>query len=228
VLEVNLQKINALKGAAAYIVFLSILVFTFIGTNISIGQISSRVVQLSGIVISEDDSTNALPGVHVYVPKYGRGTTTNAYGYFSMPALVGDSVVISAVGFRKMSYLVPGDEGDNITEIFELEVDTIYLENVDILPFPTEEAFKEAILALRLPDDTKKLRESLDGEYIAYMIMNTPYDGSLNARYFFDQQFYYQTHQYGNIANPFLNPLNWAKFIKSLKDGDFKKKKKKK
>ncbi len=37
-----------------------------------------RVVQLSGIILGED-STNAIPGVHVYVPRYGRGTTSNGY-----------------------------------------------------------------------------------------------------------------------------------------------------
>lgn len=205
------------------------LIFVLVG-NFSYGQTDGKqqkkVVQLSGIVLGED-STKTIPGVHVYVPKFGRGTTTNAYGYFSMPALVGDSVVISAVGFQKMSYIVPGNEGENITEVFELEVDTIFLENVDILPYPTEEAFKEAVLALKLPDETKKLRESLDGEYMTYMMLNTPPDGYMNARWFFDQQLYYQTHRHGNIANPFLNPFNWAKFIQSIKNGDFKKNKNK-
>ncbi len=186
------------------------------GTLAAFSQQTPRVVQLSGIVLGED-TTNAVPGVHVYVPKYGRGTTTNTYGYFSMPALVGDSVVISAVGYQKQSYIVPANEGDNITEVFQLEVDTLFLDNVDIRPYPTEEAFKEAILALRLPDETKKLRESLDGEFIAYMMQNTPYDGSLNARYFLDQQLYQQNNRFGNIANPFLNPFNWARFIESLK-----------
>jgi len=202
-----------------------ILVFLF-GIFVLPGKSQDRdrevhVVQLSGIILGAD-SISAIPGVHVYVPRYGRGTTTNGYGYFSMPALIGDSIVISAVGYEKLSYIVPSNEGESITKVFELEVDTIFLDNVDILPYPTEEAFKEAILALRLPDENKRLRESLDGEFIAYMMMHTPYDGTMNARYYFDQQMYYQMNQHGNIANPFLNPFNWAKFIQSIKDGDFR------
>ncbi len=46
-------------------------------------------------------------GVHVYVPKAGRGTSTNPVGFFSMPVLVGDSVVVSAVGYVRKSFLVP-------------------------------------------------------------------------------------------------------------------------
>ena len=53
-----------------------------------------RVIQLSGIVLGED-SVSGLPGVHVYVPKAGRGTSTNVTGFFSMPVLPGDSVVIA-------------------------------------------------------------------------------------------------------------------------------------
>jgi len=178
---------------------------------------------LSGIVIGED-STQSLPGVHVYVPTSGRGIVTNAYGYFSLPVLMGDSVTVSAIGYHKYHYVVPYDKGENITELFQLVVDTIFLENVDILPYPTEEAFKQAVLAMRLPDEAKKLRESLNGEYLAYMIKNTPLDGSLSASYYLDQQLYYQINRYGTISNPFLNPFNWARFIQDLKSGKYKKK----
>ncbi len=210
-----------------YHLFIIIALLGTISITSSFGQDKGEVVQLSGVVLGEDSIT-AIQGVHIYVPKYGRGTSTNPYGYFSMPALVGDSIVISVVGYKNQNYSVPGGQGESITKVFQMEVDTLYLENVDILPFPTEAAFKEAILALKLPDESEKLSESLNGEFMAYMMANTPYDGSINARYFLQQQFYHQTHRYGNIANPFLNPLNWVNFIKSIKNGDYKKKKKKK
>lgn len=182
-----------------------------------------RIVQLSGMVLGAD-SAEAIPGAHVWNPKSGRGTTTNAYGYFSMPALTGDSIIISAVGFHKLHFTVPHDQGDDITKVFQLEVDTIFLENVDILPYPTEEAFKQAVLAMKLPDEIKELKESLNGEYLAYMMKNTPMDPSVSARYYLDQQLYYQINRYGMISNPFLNPFNWARFIQDLKSGKYKKK----
>lgn len=204
-----------------YLLVISLMVIAI--TGLAQDKPERKIVQLSGIVIGED-STATLPGVHIYVPTAGRGTTTNAYGYFSLPVLTGDSLIISAVGFHKQNFIVPFNQGDDITELFQLEVDTIFLENVDILPYPTEEALKQAWLALRLPDETKQLRESLNGEYLAYMIKNTPLDGSLSASYYLDQQLYYQINRYGGISNPFLNPFNWVRFIQDLKSGKYKKK----
>ena len=60
-----------------------------------------RVIQLSGVVLEEDSVSGVpVPGVHIYVPKAGRGTTTNGMGFFSMPVLEGDEIIISAVGYR--------------------------------------------------------------------------------------------------------------------------------
>jgi len=204
--------------------FLLVFLASIISLNLRAQDTRDRkIVQLSGIVIGED-STETLPGVHVYVPASGRGIVTNAYGYFSLPVLMGDSVTVSAIGYHKFHYVVPYDEGESITEVFHLEVDTIYLENVDIFPYPTEEAFKKAILAMKLPDEIKELRESLNGEYLAYMMKNAPMDPSVTARYYLDQQLYYQINRYGMITNPFLNPFNWARFIQDLKSGKYKKK----
>jgi len=80
-------------------------------------QTSKRVIQLSGVVISSDSTSGPVPGVHIYVPKAGRGTTSNRTGFFSMPVLVGDSVVISAVGFVRQSTIIPDYRSDFMTII---------------------------------------------------------------------------------------------------------------
>ena len=175
-----------------------------------------RVVQFTGIIVA-NDGVSEVPGVHVYMPKSGRGTTTNIYGYFSMPALVGDEVIISAIGFLKQHYVVPEGQNSRVNVLFKLEEDTVYLQNVDISPYITERQFKEALLALNVPDNNKVLQNRLDGTAMALMLRNTPYDASLNARYYFDQQFYYMQDSYGPRSNPFLNPFNWSRFIQSLK-----------
>lgn len=175
-----------------------------------------NVVQFTGIIVAPD-GVSEVPGVHIYVPKSGRGTTSNIYGYFSMPTLVGDQVVVSAVGFLKQHYTIPEGKNNRVNVMFKLEEDTLYLQNVDIHPYPSEREFKEAILALNLPDNNKLFEDRLDGAAMALMLRNTPYDASLNARYYFDQQFYYMQDNYGPRSNPFLNPFNWSRFIQSLK-----------
>ena len=69
---------------------------------------------MSGVVVGAD-SISGVGGVHIYVPKAGRGTTSNPYGYFTMPVLEDDSLIISAVGYQKQNLIVPGDKGESIS-----------------------------------------------------------------------------------------------------------------
>ncbi len=175
-----------------------------------------EVVQFTGFVVASDGVTN-VPGVHIYVPRTGRGTTTNIYGYFSMPAVVGDTVVLSAVGYVKQHFVMPRGRNGRVNTIFKMEDDTVFLQNVDVFPYLSEREFKKAILAMKTPDESKMLSERLDGAAMSVMLNSVPYDASMNARYYFDQQLYYMQDSYGPRSNPFLNPFNWAKFIKSIK-----------
>ena len=187
-----------------------------------------QIIQFSGVVVEEDSTSTGLFGVHVYVPKAGRGTVTNQYGYFSLPVLEGDSVLISAVGFQKQHFIIPGDQGDSFTVLVELAVDTTVLSTIEIFPFPTEELFKEAILALNLPVDDRTQEDNLGEEVLARMAQSMPMDASMNYKYYMNQQFYQMHNRYSQqrFANPLLSPINWAQFIKSLRNGDLKKKKK--
>ena len=176
-----------------------------------------HVVQLSGIILSEDDTTRGLPGVHIYVPKAGRGTTSNNLGYFSMPVLPGDEIVISAIGFEKQYYRIPNTDKQSITIIVEMVTDVTYLKEVTIMPFPTEEVLKEAVLALNLPEKKNIAQENMSAELLALMVEYTPMDGAQNARWYLNNWAQYQGDQFGPRPNPLLNPFNWAQFFKSLK-----------
>jgi hypothetical protein len=179
-----------------------------------------RVIQLSGVVLgkSENDSLVQLPGVHIYVPKAGRGATTNAVGFFSTPVLVGDSIVISSVGYEKRYFIVPDHPKEYLTIVVELVQDITFLEDLEITPFPTEEVFKEAVLALNIPTDDQSIdRRNLNEELLALMLKTTPMDGPMNQRYALDQWAASQTSKYQPVTNPLFNPFNWAKFFKSLK-----------
>ncbi len=180
-------------------------------------QVSRRhLIQLSGIVLGED-SVSGLPGVHVYVPKAGRGTSTNPTGFFSMPVLPGDSLVISAVGYIRQHYIVPNLPEDFLTIVVEMSTDNTFLREVTILPFPTEEVFKQAVLALNVPMDNGIDRRNLNAELMALMMRTTPMDGNLNYRYYMEQYNSTIYNKQMGITNPFLNPFNWARFFRDLK-----------
>jgi hypothetical protein len=195
------------------------ILFHFMSSEGVLAQDNEKdVIQFSGVVTTQDTVAGIL-GAHIYVPKGGRGTTSNYYGYFSFPVLEGDSVVISVVGYRKKSVIIPSIDEDSYTIIVAMVGDTTYLPELEILPFPTEEMFKEAVLAYRLPNqgDLNNMDDNLDPAILAELYRNMPMDGSMNHRYFTQQQAVYLHDAYGPRPNALLNPFAWAEFFKSLK-----------
>lgn len=192
----------------------------FLLCRVGYGQESTKknVIQFSGVVVTQD-STMGIPGVNVYVPKGGRGTSTNMYGYFSFAVLAGDSVVISAVGLRKKHLIIPSISKDNYTVIIPMVEDTTMLEEQVISPFPTEEMFKEAVLAMQLPNQQglNSMDRNLSPAQLAMLAQNMPMDGSMNYRYFTQMHSQYLFDGSGPRYNPLLNPLAWMNFFKSLK-----------
>jgi len=193
--------------------------------NESLAQGQKKIIQLSGVVVGQD-SISGVGGVHIYVPKAGRGTTSNPYGYFAMPVLQGDSIIVSAIGYRKQNFIMPGDKGESVTLFIELKPDTTVLPELEIFPYPTEELFKKAVLAIELPNrkDLENLDRSLDKDLLRRMYNNEPMSANMNYKYFMDQQMLSTSTKYQLPSNPLLNPFAWVKFIKAIKRGDFKKK----
>ncbi len=115
-------------------------------------QGTQNIMQLTGLIVG-GDSLYGIPGVHVYVPKAGRGTSTNYYGYFSLPTQVGDSIIVSAIGYAKKEFVIEYNDKKSISLIIELKEDTTILPLLEIFPYPTEELFKHAFLSLKMPDN---------------------------------------------------------------------------
>jgi hypothetical protein len=200
-------------------IFIGLSLLIVLGSvHCAMAQKDRRVIQLSGVVLSADSTHEMLPGVNIYVPKAGRGTNTNSLGFFSMPVLVGDSIIISYVGFERQSYIIPDHPNEYLTVVVQMIPDVTYLKEIEIMPFPTEEVFKEAVLALNIPTDPNMLdRKNLNQELLALMMRTTPMDGPGNQRYQLNQWAAAQGSQYAPVQNPLFNPFNWARFFRSLK-----------
>jgi len=212
-----------MKLKRVYLLALMVTVCGVMAISDGHAQNKKRIIQLSGIVLGED-SVSGLPGVHVYVPKAGRGTSTQPNGFFSMPVLVGDSVVISSVGYIRRHYIVPESPDEFMTIIIEMATDNTFLRDVVIMPFPTEEVFKQAVLALNVPLNENGIdKRNLNAELMALMMQNTPMDGNLNYRYYMNQYNQSISDRSQVRVNPFLNPFNWARFFRDLKQNKKKK-----
>ena len=137
-----------------------------------------------------------------------------------MPVLVGDSVVISSIGYQRQYYIVPDHPTEFLTVIFELVESSTELATQIIYgtPFPTEEVFKQAVLALNIPlNETNIDRKALNAELMSLMARTAPMDANLNYRYYMDQTIAGYTSKFQPQMNPFLNPFNWARFFKDMK-----------
>lgn len=214
-MKVSVKKISFFSIIAAICLFAGIFTVS--------AQSKKRVIQLSGMVLGQDSLSGGLPGVHIYVPKAGRGTTTNSVGFFSMPVVVGDSVVISSIGYTRQFYIVPDRTSEFLTVVFELSEDITILGEVTATAFPTEEVFKEAVLALNLPPDSQIDQRNLNAELLALILRTTPMDGPMNQRYYLNQWASHTSDKFMPVTNPFLNPFNWVKFFNSLKKDQKKK-----
>jgi hypothetical protein len=140
--------------------------------------------------------------------------------------MAGDSIVVSAVGYKKRFFVMPKIADEGYSVVIELNADTTLLPMVEVHPYPTEELFKQAFLALELPDenDREAIKKNLNQQLMARMAYEAGMTPNENFRSFNQQQVTGQANRYFTPAIPFLNPFAWAQFIKSVKRGDLKKK----
>lgn len=187
-------------------------------------NLEKKVVQLSGIILNAD-STDAVPGVNIYVPKKGRGTVSGRFGYFSMPVLEGDTIVFTFIGLKKQTFTVPQKmENDRISLILTMEVDEIALAEIEVLPYPTEDEFKQAVLTMSAADPMSISRTNMRPEMLLRWAEAMPASGNENFRAFQESQMLQNQDIYGPRPLRILDPFAWSQFIRSIKRGDFKSK----
>ena len=188
------------------------------------GSTAEEVIQLSGIILNAD-STDAVPGVNIYVPKKGRGTVSGRFGYFSMPVLEGDTILFTFIGLKKQTFTIPANmKDDRISLILTMEVDEIALAEIEVLPYPTEDEFKQAVLAMSVQDPMSISRTNMRPEMLLRWAESMPASGNENFRAFQESQMLQNQDIYGPRPLRILDPFAWSQFIRSIKRGDFKSK----
>ncbi|WP_155208135.1 carboxypeptidase-like regulatory domain-containing protein, partial [Xanthovirga aplysinae] len=204
--------------------FISFFILIFFPKS-GFSQDKEKILQLSGVIV-DSSTNNPISGAHVYIPASGRGTSSDFNGFFTLPVLAEDSIVISSVGFQLESIIVPHSEGDRLTTLVEMKEDTTWLPPLEVLPFATEKEFKNAILAMKFEEERSPFLAS-NYTIDIFDYGKIPMDFGENQRLYFKRQVEIQSKQ-GFIPekfeNAFLNPINWSKFIQSLKNGDYKRK----
>ena len=189
-----------------------------------------KIIQFTGIVAS-GDSLLGVPGATVFVPKAGRGTATNAYGYFSLAVLAGDSIVIRSLGYANQTIVIPATyQRLSYSVVVQLLEDATVLPEVRVFPYTTERDFKKAFLALRLPTERGSSAANNLNEQMMRRIFNAQPMSSTAAfrqtmqtqQLDLDRRNGIAPNQY--TSNPLLNPFSWLQLIQQVKKGEFKKK----
>ena len=162
--------------------------------------------------------------VHILILNTRRGTISDTRGMFSFVVQPYDTILFSAVGYKRTGLIIPDTlKSFNYPVDVIMETDTIEIREVIILPWKTYQEFKQAFIALELPDDDLQ-RAFHNLAMIHKQIHNpdAPPDPDLNYQYYLRDQ-YNATYSKGQTPYySIFNPMRWAEFFRYLDEGKFK------
>ena len=181
------------------------------------------LIQFSGVVV-EIDSLRPVPFTRILIKNTNHGTLADFYGYFSFVAQKKDTIIFSALGYRKSQFIIPDTlTGNKYSLIRALSFDTIMLKETVIYPWPSQEQFKEVFLNTNIPDDDlERAKKNLDRQEMKEKFESMAMDGSMNYKATMQQ---YQSRLYwaGQYpSNNLLNPFAWAQFVRMWREGKLK------
>jgi hypothetical protein len=198
------------------------LILTFLSVS---GQTNERdrYVQLSGIIT--DESYRAVPGVAVISKKLRRGTISERTGIYSITSTPGDTIFFRALGFKRYHTIIPASYEERHCNVdIALEIDTIHIEEITILPWKSYNDFIKDITKEKPVDPIiQNMNDNIASIYVA-MSNQTGVRISAEAgyRYAMEQNFSAMATRNQYPVNNLLNPFAWAKFISGVKNGLFK------
>jgi hypothetical protein len=184
---------------------------------------SLRVIQFSGMVMDRDSLT-PLPFVAVVIRNSERGVYTNANGYYSIVVQEKDTVDFFTLGYYKATFVLGDTFASNAyNHVQTMKLDTFFLREAVIYPWPSKDRFKDAFLSTNVPsDDLERARANLAQAAMIQAAQGVAMDGSMAGAATMSQ--HVSKNYYAGQAPPnnLLNPVAWSRFLTSLKNGELK------
>lgn len=173
-----------------------------------------HIIQVSGIAVA-GDSLIPVPFATVYRSNDHRGTFTDYQGYFTIPAIAGDTLHFVFIGLKRSHFQVPVDtESNHISIVQWMEQDTLELPTVNILPYPARHRLRADILALDLPGD-RYYKFSRDIVSIAQL--DGLQDLSADAFAAQDERVSSRLNSGFRSGGNLLDASAWSSFVRSIK-----------
>ena len=174
----------------------------------------------------------ACPAPPCLCPRPGGARLPTLYGYFSLPVLAGDSIVIRSLGYRNQYVIIPPD--------YQRQSYSVIVS----APGRRHRAARSAGISLR---HREGLQRSLSGpascppseaapppkpeprQLMRRIFNNAPVTSAGNYRQTMPAAAVRPRPPHGHgpkpySNNPLLNPFSWLKLIQQVKNGEFKKK----
>jgi hypothetical protein len=189
------------------------------------GQTTERqtYIQVSGLIV--DAAYRPVSGVAVISRKLKRGTVSERSGIYSIPSTQGDTIFFRALGFKRYHTIIPESfQGRQCNVDIILDIDTITIQEVTILPWKTYNDFLKDMTREKPVDPIiENMNDNLASIYVAMSnqvgVRVTPEAG---YRYSMNQNFNAMATHEQYPVNNLLNPFAWAKFVDGVKHGLFK------
>lgn len=178
------------------------------------------IIQISGKVVDEI-SLSEIPYVTVWNKTINKGVLSDEFGFFTIVAFPGDSLVFHGFGYEKSTYVVPDTLNENrYSMVHLLKVDAVTKREIVIYPWSSKKEFEQYFLNMRPYEDAiRRAQRELSGESLAFAAARMGDDPSL-AYGNLENQRYTKLYTNGQLpVNNLLNPLAWSSLIKELKAG---------
>ena len=201
------------------------MIFSVVGLQTLSAQ--ELLVQWTGIV--KNELLQPIPFAYIYLQKDYRTTMSNQQGMFTITTFPRDTLFVSCLGYKPVKIAVPNfshDDSRHYIRDIILEEDPIVLSELVILPWRTYSEFKEAFMALELPEDDLQ-RAYRNIAVLQDQIYNAIYNRSVSPNANFRDMMNNRASRmmtYGHMypTYPITNPLAWAQFFQALRNGDFR------
>jgi hypothetical protein len=181
---------------------------------------STKILQISGMVIGEDD-LEPLPYSTVWNRTLRKGVMSDYLGFFTLVSFPRDTLVFNFMGYKSSTYIIPDTLAENrYSMVHMLERDTLNMPEVVVYPWPAREEFARYFVNMKPYDDAmRRAQRELSNESLAFTAARLSNDASLAYGYAQNQRL---TKLYTNgqlPANNLFNPYAWAKLVQDWKAG---------
>jgi len=202
------------------VVFLSMVLISFAFVGQSKPSETPFIIQISGKAVDEV-SLIEIPYVTVWNKTINKGVLSDEFGFFTIVAYPGDSLIFHGFGYVKSTFVVPDTLKDNrYSMVHLLQVDAVTKREIVIYPWSSKKEFEQYFLNMRPYEDAiRRAQRELSGESLAFAAARLGNDPSL-AYGNLENQRYSKLYTNGQLpVNNLLNPLAWSRLIREIKEG---------